>query len=532
MTANDYLVGLHWHDVIVIGAGYNGLVAALLFAKKGLKVLVVEEKDALGGASCTERPFANAPDLGASTGAGLVGLMPPELLAQIDVELPLIHRDPHTFLPTTGARYLVLGADRAQTKEQLTRFAGEADGRAHEAMHAELSAFRDDVARSWLAEPMTIEETAERYVQKPLRTAFVDLCRGSVAQYLERWGFESERLLAMYAMKGLTGGSGSYRTPGTGMCLLTRHMGRMADDGAWSCVSGGMGTVAHMIADRAIRHGAVIETEAKVSSIVVEGGVARGIVLKDGTMHHATAVLCNADPFRMREMLGKEKLPAEYNARLDAYRRDGMAMKVNLALRGVPQMACWPGGAFNRSGFAPTTHLLPGEEHPLRSLEECFEAAKNGKLHDSPPIDLFVHTAADPSLQDASGHHHASLFVQWVPYDLAGTTWEAEEAGYVQKLLAICDGFAPGMSDLVVDTFTLHPQKIEQHFGITRGHVQHVDNAFGFSDRLPYRTPVQGLYTCSAGTHPAGAVIGAAGHNAALRLLVDMGKPLTAPPPR
>jgi ribulose 1,5-bisphosphate synthetase/thiazole synthase len=65
MTANDYLVGLHWHDVIVIGAGHNGLVAALLFAKKGLKVLVVEEKDALGGASCTERPFANAPDLGA-----------------------------------------------------------------------------------------------------------------------------------------------------------------------------------------------------------------------------------------------------------------------------------------------------------------------------------------------------------------------------------------------------------------------------------------------------------------------------------
>jgi phytoene dehydrogenase-like protein len=103
-------------------------------------------------------------------------------------------------------------------------------------------------------------------------------------------------------------------------------------------------------------------------------------------------------------------------------------------------------------------------------------------------------------------------------------SWEAEEARYVQHLLSICDRFAPGTSDLVVETFPLSPPKIERYFGITRGHIHHVDNAFGFADRLPYATPIAGLYSCSAGCHPAGSVIGAAGHNAAQRVLSDLGR--------
>ena len=112
--------------------------------------------------------------------------------------------------------------------------------------------------------------------------------------------------------------------------------------------------------------------------------------------------------------------------------------------------------------------------------------------------------------------------MQWVPIELQGTTWEREEERYTRHLLSICDRFAPGTSALVADTFALHPQKIEQHFGITRGHIHHVDNGFGFADRLPYVTPIAGLYSCSAGCHPAGSVIGAAGHNAAMRVLRDL----------
>jgi phytoene dehydrogenase-like protein len=113
--------------------------------------------------------------------------------------------------------------------------------------------------------------------------------------------------------------------------------------------------------------------------------------------------------------------------------------------------------------------------------------------------------------------------VQTLKIVLQGSTWEAEEAGYVQHLISIADRFAPGTSDLVADIFTLTPPKIESHFGITGGHIHHVDNSFGFDERFPYRVGVEGLYSCSAGCHPAGSVIGAAGHNASVVILQDLG---------
>ena len=109
-----------------------------------------------------------------------------------------------------------------------------------------------------------------------------------------------------------------------------------------------------------------------------------------------------------------------------------------------------------------------------------------------------------------------------MPYELADGSWEREESRFVTRLLDICDRFAPGTSALVDDVFTLTPPKIEEHFGITAGHIHHVDNSIGFDDRLPYRLPVAGLYACGAGCHPAGSVIGAAGFNAARATLADL----------
>src|SRR6266496_2420228 len=101
-------------DVVVIGAGHNGLVAATLLARAGLAIEVLERAEVVGGACRTEYPFPKAPGLAASTGAYLLGLMPPELLRRLDLDLPLIRRDPHYFLPTLDGRHLILTADRAQ----------------------------------------------------------------------------------------------------------------------------------------------------------------------------------------------------------------------------------------------------------------------------------------------------------------------------------------------------------------------------------------------------------------------------------
>src|SRR2546430_15324166 len=164
-------------DVLVVGAGHNGLVAAVLLARRGLDVLVLEDKDAVGGAARTEKPFAKAPGLSTSTGAYLLGLMPPELIGKLGVEIPVLRRDPHYFLPTTGKRYLLFGSDAAAMKEQFLAFFSAQDWHANEALQAEIAQIRDDVAPTWLEEPLSIENTATKYVRPALRRVFVDLCR-------------------------------------------------------------------------------------------------------------------------------------------------------------------------------------------------------------------------------------------------------------------------------------------------------------------------------------------------------------------
>ncbi len=224
----------------------------------------------------------------------------------------------------------------------------------------------------------------------------------------------------------------------------------------------------------------------------------------------------------MINLVGPKKFPEKFTKRIGDMKRDGTTMKVNLALRGLPKFKCLNE---NLGQHATTTHLLPidSKEGVLNAVKRAYQDVKNGKLSEFPTIEWYIHTTADPSLQDAKGHHNSAFFVQWVPYELKGTTWEKEEEKYVRHLLSIADRFAPGTSDLVVDTFSLTPPKIEAHFGITRGHIHHIDNTFAFDQRMPYATPIQGLYSCSAGCHPAGSVIGAAGHNSAHRVLKDMG---------
>src|SRR6478609_6081445 len=156
-------------DILIVGAGHNGLVAALVLARSGLSVTVLEADAAIGGAARTEFPFAKAPGLGVSSGATLLGVMPPELMQSLGLTLPLIRRDPHYFLPTTDRRFLLFGSDCESTRRQCEQFFTLQDWMAAEALGREIAQIRDDLAPSWLREPLSAGETAERFIRPALR---------------------------------------------------------------------------------------------------------------------------------------------------------------------------------------------------------------------------------------------------------------------------------------------------------------------------------------------------------------------------
>lgn len=509
-------------DVVIVGAGHNGLVAATFLSRAGLRVLIVEEKAMIGGAVKTERPFPKAPELATSTGAYLLGVMPPEILERTGARIRLIRRDPHYFLPTQDHRYILFGSDRAAMKEQFLKFFSESDWKANEALTEEIAKIRDDLAPSWLDEPISVSETAERYIRPELRDAFSNLVTRPVEDYLSRFEFKSELLMAMYAVTdGFSGLTGSFGTPRTGMNFLVHNMCRLpGSDGTFMIVEGGMGAVSREFGRLATEAGAEILTGKGVVSISTQGKQVKSVVLSDGREISAHVVLTNADPFRMQKLVGADKLPAEFNSKIQNWKRPGTTMKVNLALDRLPTFRCLPE---DRGQHNSTIHLLPNEAGIMKSIRDGFEKVQKGQLADFPTIEWYFHTQADPSLQDSKGRHNSAFFVQWVPYELSGTTWEEQEEKYVNHLFDIADQFAPGFSKSVVDKFVLTPPKLEKHFGITHGHIHHIDNTFGFDERMPYQTPIEGLYSCSAGCHPAGSVIGAAGHNAAQRVMRDLG---------
>jgi phytoene dehydrogenase-like protein len=508
-------------EVIVVGGGINGLICALLLARSGLSVQIIEDRPAVGGTHRTEFPFARAPRLATFTGVHRLGLVPQELITQLALPLPLEPRDPALFVPTTTAgRYLLAGAGTDGLVHASGGVVSVRDADALRAMFGELDAFVADLAPAWTAAPMALEEIAERFVRPALRESFVALCRGSFAEYAARFGIQSGLLKAALAADALGGSFASWDTPGSGAPLLVRHAASGLSGGGDALAAGGLGALARTLADHAQTAGASLVTGAAVTQIEVAGNAVTGVVLSDGRTIRAGSVVTSADPWRLRALVGADRLPLEYSRRIDTFARPGGIAKLSIAFSELPRFTCLPE---DRGQHRATTFLLPGnEDDAVRALGRAFADASAGRLPSAAPLECVFPSAADETLRDPDGRHSASILVPWVPYDLAGTTWAAEEERFTGAVLDMLETFAPGTRALVVDAVLHHPKKLETHFGVTRGHLGHVDDTLLFGDRLAPTTPISGLYLCSRGCGPAGGVLGVAGLNASRRVLADL----------
>jgi phytoene dehydrogenase-like protein len=275
----------------------------------------------------------------------------------------------------------------------------------------------------------------------------------------------------------------------------------------------------------------VIRTGVTVSGITVDGGVASGVSTSDGDSLDARVVLAATDPYRVVGLLD-EACPQALRSRVAglADQSRGQTLKVNLALSELPRFAALPEPVGQHS---TTVHLMPppaADGSVLTAVRQAFDAASDGQLDPLPPIEWYLHSVLDPTLRDSSGRHSSAFFVQGVPHTPAGSSWSEEKDGYVARLLDFAETYAPGLSSLVVDVDALAPPDIEARFGITGGNIFHVDNKISFTDRMPYRVGVAGVYAGAAGCFPAGSVIGCAGHNAAQAILADLDLPAATAP--
>ena len=529
------------YDVIIIGAGHNGLVTAAYLARAGLKTLVLESRPVVGGACVTEEIF---PGFKFSTTSYLSSLLQQKVVKDLELEkfgYVVYPKNPAFFSPFPDGRYLIMWSEMKKTCEEIRKFSAR-DAETYpryEEFLDRLARFVEpllletppDVARRGFDDWKKLAGLGRRLLKMPgdELVGHLRILSQSVKDFLDPW-FESEQLKVAIATDGVIGTNGGPCTPGTAYVLFHHCMGGVGGvRGLWGFVRGGMGGVTQALAASARARGAEIRTQARVARIVARNQRATGVVLAGGEEINARAVISNADPKRtFLKLLGEGDLPGDFRAAVKALKMEGCSMKINLALDGLPNFKCLPG-----SDVAPhhktTIHLCPTLEY----IERAYDDSKFGRPSERPMLEITIPTTYDSTLAPP-GKHVMNIFLQYTPYSLSpqvAPNWHTLKESYADRVMEMIEEYAPGFKNLVLHRHVLSPLDLEEQVGMTGGNIFHgemsVDQLY-FLRPVPgwaqYRTPLRGLYLCGSGTHPGGGVMGAPGHNAAREFLNDWKK--------
>ena len=512
-------------DVLVIGAGHNGLVCACYLACAGLKVTVLEQRAVVGGAAVTEEFHAGFRN---SVAAYTVSLLQAKVIRDLrlaDHGLRIVERPLSNFLPLNEREYLKVGGGVEATQRELAKFSAR-DAERLPAYWARLERLSDvlralvlecppnvggglaDVLRAVKAGRML------KTLDMEARRDLLELFTRSAAEFLEPW-FEGEAIRAAFGFDAVVGNYASPYHPGTAYVLLHHCFGEVnGKRGAWGHAIGGMGAISEALAAEARRLGVEIRCNAPVAR------VAPGrVTLEDGTELAARSIAANVNPKLLYlKLVSSAQLEPEFLARMARYKCGSATFRMNVALSGLPRFTCLPEpGPHHGSGII----MAPSLDY----MDRAYLDARAGGIAKQPIVEMVIPSTLDDSLAPP-GKHVASLFCQHFDPD---ADWAVRKNEAVERIFDVVESHAPGFRASVIAHSALSPADLERDFGLVGGDIFHgalsLDQLWSARPLLghgDYRTPLEGLYLCGSGAHPGGGVTGAPGHNCAREILRDL----------
>ncbi len=521
-------------DVVIVGGGHNGLVAACYLARAGLAVTVLERRHILGGAAVTEEFH---PGFRNSTASYTVSLLNPKVIRDLRLAehgLRILPRPMSNFLPLANGECLGVGPDLASTQREVARFSAR-DAERLPAFSAMIERLADVLRGLVLRTPPNVgggwRDALEalrfggtlRGLDMEARRDLYALFTRSAADLLDHW-FESEGIKAAFGFDAVVGNFAGPYQPGTGYVLLHHQFGEVnGQRGVWGHAIGGMGAVSDAIAAEARRLGVELRTGCEVARIDVRAGRVRAALLADGSEVRARSIAANLNPKLLYlKLLDPKDLPPEIPERMRAFRCISGTFRINVALSALPRLSCRP---------EPGAHLGAGiiMAPSLAYMERAYTDARSEGMSRAPVVEMLLPSTVDDSLAPR-GQHVASLFCQ--QFDPA-LDWLTQRDAAVQRIFDVVESHAPGFRASILGYDALSPHDLEQRFGLVGGDIGHgalgLDQLWAARPLLglaAYRGAITGLYHCGAGAHPGSGVTGAPGHNCARELLRDLGRRL------
>jgi phytoene dehydrogenase-like protein len=523
-------------DVVIIGAGHNGLTCATYLGMAGLRVTVVERRNVVGGAAVTEEFH---PGFRNSVAAYTVSLLNPQIISDLKLHehgLKIVERRAQNFLPAPDGSYLLTGEGR--TRKSVAKLS-ERDADRIEAFNRELEAIADVLRAFVLRAPPNLIEGfsvgAVREAFNALGTASIlrrlsleqqrsllDLFTRSAGEILDD-RFENDLVKALYGFDAIVGNYASPYAAGSAYVMLHHAFGEVnGKKGVWGHAIGGMGAITQAMASAARGHGAEIKLDSGVREVIVERDCAAGVILESGETIHARYVASGVNPKLLyTRLLAADALPPAFLARIRNWRNGSGTFRINVALSTLPSFTALPG-----AGDHLSAGIIIGPS--LGYMDRAWQDARAHGWSREPVIEVLIPSTLDDTLAPPD-RHVASLFCQHVAPQLPdGKLWDEHREQVADLMIATVDKYAPGFAAGVIGRQILSPLDLERQFGLLGGDIFHgaltLNQLFSARPMLghaDYRGPLKGLYHCGSGAHPGGGVTGAPGHNAARVILSD-----------